>query len=218
MREHDTICELVSYPARSCHTIENEPPCEGACKKTQRFNRYEGCPTAEEATGRVREVNPIGRSRPDRQESTRSEGVDSSRSGAHLAPTRVFTHPTANKRLATPRHIGRAGPQTGPTGRCRIGEGSDACGRCCSAHGNLRGRGHSRQPGAAGGRAPEGSESQGVLRNTAARESRSPGLAGNLSFRTSNTGGAMSNTRPHMRAPRPADAGRGLLTHRGVKV
>lgn len=67
MREHDTICELVSYPARSCHTIENEPPCEGACKKTQRFNRCEGCPTAEEATGRVRGVNPIDRSQPDQK-------------------------------------------------------------------------------------------------------------------------------------------------------
>lgn len=141
----------------------------------------------------------------------------STRSGG-VAPTRVFTHPTANKRLATPRHIGRAGPQTGPTGRRRIGEGSDACGRCCSAHGNLRGRGHSRQPGAAGGRAPEGSENQGVLRDTAARESRSPGLAGNLSFRTSNTGGATSNTRPHMHKPRPADAGRGMLTRRGAEV
>ena len=143
------------------------------------------------------------------EESTPSGGVD---------PTRVFTHPTANKRLATPRHIGRAGPQTGPTGRRRIGEGSDACGRCCSAHWNLRGRGHSPQTGAAGGRAPEGSESQGALRDTAARESRSPGFAGNRSFRARNTGGATSNTRPHMRAPRPANAGRGMLTRRGAKV
>lgn len=218
MREHDTICELVSYPARWCHTIENEPPCGGACKKAQRFNRCEGCPTAEEVTGRVKGVNPIGRSQPDREQSTRSEGVDSSRSGAELAATGIFTHPTANKRLATPRHIGRAGPQTGPTGRRRIGAGSDTCGRCCSSHGNLRGRGHSRQTGAAGGRAPEGSESQGALQDTAACESRSPGFAGNRSFRARNTGGAMSNTRPHMRAPRPADAGRGLLTRRGAKV
>ena len=143
------------------------------------------------------------------EESTPSGGVD---------PTRVFTHPTANKQLATPRHIGRAGPQTGPTGRRRIGAGSDTCGRCYSAHWNLRGRGHSPQTGAAGGRAPEGSESQGALRDTAARESRSPGLAGNRSFLARNTGGATSNTRPHMRAPRPADAGRGVLTRRGAKV
>lgn len=43
-------------------------------------------------------------------------------------------------------------------------------------------------------------------------------VRGPRSLLARNTGGATSNTRPHMRAPRPADAGRGVLTRRGAKV
>lgn len=145
MREHDTICELVSYPARWCHTIENEPPCGGACKKAQRFNRCEGCPTAEEVTGRVKGVNPIGRSQPDREQSTRSEGVDSSRSGAHLTPHEYsrIRRPTSGLRRrdtsAGPGHR-PAPPVAAASGRAvtPVGDAAVPMGICevVATHGN----------------------------------------------------------------------------------
>lgn len=196
MREHDTICELVSYPAKWRHTIENEPPCGGACKKAQCFNRCEGCPTAEEATGRVRGVNPIGRSRPhtsihasDGQQAacdteTHPQGRATDR--PHRSPPHLGGQRHLWAMLQFPLESARSWPLT--ANRRRRWEGAGGVG----------------EPGRA--------SRHGGARIEVAR------ARGPRSLLARNTGGATSNTRPHMRAPRPADAGRGVLTRRGAKV
>ena len=62
-------------------------------------------------------INPIGNVQPDRQDSTRSEGVDSSRSGVRLTATSTFVNAGAKKPLATPTGGGEAWPDNQPTRR-----------------------------------------------------------------------------------------------------
>ena len=52
--------------------------------------------------------NLFGNVQPDREDSTRSEGVDSSRSGVRLTTTRIFMNAGAKKPLATSTGDGRA--------------------------------------------------------------------------------------------------------------
>ena len=60
-------------------------------------------------------INPIGNVQPDRQDSTQSEGVDSSRSGVRLTATSIFVNAGAKKPLTTPTGGGEAGPDNEPT-------------------------------------------------------------------------------------------------------
>ena len=70
-----------------------------------------------EVAGGAGGINPIGNVQPDRQDSTRSEGVDSSRSGVRLTATSIFVNAGAKKPLATPTGGGEAWPDNQPTRR-----------------------------------------------------------------------------------------------------
>ena len=70
-----------------------------------------------EVTGGSGGINPIGNVQPDRQDSTRSEGVDSSRSGVRLTAASIFVNAGAKKPLATPTGGGGAWPDNQPTRR-----------------------------------------------------------------------------------------------------
>lgn len=158
-REHATNSMTT---ARRHDTSENEPPSGGACKKAQRFNRCEGCPKAEEATGRLGGFNPIGKNQPDQKGLNPPDQVRAS-------PPQEYSRIRPPRSGLRHREHRRAGTRTSPTGRHRVGEGREAT---------------LQRPMAV----PE----------TAARP--------------------QANTRPHTRKPRPADAGRGVLTRRGVRV
>ena len=95
-------------------------------------------------------INPIGNVQPDRQDSTRSEGADSSRSGVRLTATSIFVNAGAKKPLATPTSGGEAWPDNQPTRRAthqRPGatgvEGAGGSGgrkrTCCGTRGRRRG-------------------------------------------------------------------------------
>ena len=59
--------------------------------------------------------NPIGHVQPHREDSTRSEEVESSRSGVRLAATSIFVNAEAEKPLAMPTAGGRAKPDKNRT-------------------------------------------------------------------------------------------------------
>ena len=59
--------------------------------------------------------NPIGHVQPHREDSTRSEEVESSRSGVRLAATSIFVNAEAEKPLVMPTVSGRAKPDKNRT-------------------------------------------------------------------------------------------------------
>lgn len=111
-REHATNSMTT---ARRHDTSENEPPSGGACKKAQRFNRCEGCPKAEEATGRLGGFNPIGKNQPDQKGLNPPDQV-------HTSPPRKNIHASDRHEAACDtENIGGPGHGPAPPGATASG-------------------------------------------------------------------------------------------------